>query len=136
MRRRWLLVPVVLGLLALGITAGTLLAQNGGSDLTTKTFAGRVAAILELEESKVQDAFTQASLEVHEERLQNKLDRLVEEGEITQEEADKYLEWFKSRPEGIMQRGHFGGHNRAGSFGGYRFGSRGAHGMGFFSKAQ
>ena len=51
MKRRWLFVPIIVGLLALGITVGGVLAQGGGGeDGIAQTFAGRVAAILGLGE--------------------------------------------------------------------------------------
>ena len=134
MRRRWLLVPIVLGLLALAITGGAVMAQDGGSDSSSKTFAGRVAAILKLEESTVQDAFNQARSEAQEERLQSKLDRLVEAGEITQEQADQYMEWFRSRPEGILERLHHRSHSEFGSFGGHRSGGPGNQSMRLLGK--
>jgi hypothetical protein len=51
---------------------------EGGSPL--QSFASRVAVILGLDEAQVQDAFSQAAGELQDERLQLKLDRLVENG--------------------------------------------------------
>jgi hypothetical protein len=44
--------------------------------------------------------------------VENRLQKLVEEGKITQEEADEFLGWWQARPEGIpLGPGHrgFGG---------------------------
>ena len=70
---------------------------EGGSPL--QSFASRVAVILGLDETQVQDAFSQAAGELQVDRLQLKLDRLVENGRLTQEEADEYKEWYLSRPD-------------------------------------
>ncbi len=131
MKRRWFVVPLLVGLLTLGITGGTVLAQESGAsgDTPAGKFAARVATILGLEETQVQDALKQAAREMRDEALQLKLDRMVENGLMTQEEADAYLEWYESRPEGdfpgLRHRGFGGGH------GFFRGGMGGGHGMGF-----
>ena len=158
-RKRWLVVPIIVGLLTLGITTGALLAHGGGADRASalESYANRVAAILGLEESQVQDAFTQASEEAREEwqaakeaRLKDKLDQMVEDGSIDQEQADQYMEWLQSRPEGIRSwlgirgfRGHgmSGEHGFAGkmfsgrSFGGGLFGQNRGSESRFFQQA-
>ena len=122
MKKRWFMVSLIIGVLALGITGGAVLAHERGSggESPWKSFASRVATILELDEAQVQDAFDQAKKEIQDEALQNKLDRLVEEGQLTQEQADEYKEWYLSRPEGLSPgfRGHsFHGGFRRGGFG-------------------
>ncbi len=142
-KKRWLLVPVLVGLLTIGITAGVALAHGGGGDgkSALDSFSNRVAAILGLEESQVRDAFTQAKEEARaanqaakEARLQDKLDQMVEDGSITQEQADQYMEWLQSRPDGIRSllgtrgfrpHGFTGEHGFGGKmFGGHSFGGR------------
>ena len=48
--------------------------------------------------------------------VQNNLNALVEKGRLTQEQADEYLNWIQSRPEGIpaMRKQFFGkmGHHK------------------------
>ena len=111
MKKRWFLVPILAGVLALGITGGVALANDAGTGDASpwSTFASKVAAILGLEEAQVQDAFNQASRETQDEALQQKLDRMVEEGRMTQPQADEYKEWHLSRPEGLSPRDPFGG---------------------------
>ena len=125
MRKRWIVVSVVLAALAIAITGGAIMAQddNGGS----KSFAGRVAEILGLDEDTVADAMKQAKDEMRDEAVRAKLDALVEEGVMTQEQADAYLEWLESRPDvdfgggfgrGGHKRGGFG--RRHGGWGGFK----------------
>ena len=136
MRKRWLFVTLLVGVLALGVTGGTVLAQNGsvGGDSPLGKFASRVANILGLDEAQVQDALDQATREIQDESLQLRLDRMVERGRLTQEQADAYLEWYLSRPDGLFSgfkhRG-FGGH---GFFRGGMLGGHGGHGMGVWQQ--
>lgn len=104
MKRRWILVGLLAGALAVAITAGTVLAQEGGSagDPPFKSFASRVANILGLDEAKVQDAFQQAAREMQDEALKAKLQHLVEKGKLTQTQADEYLKWYQSRPQSAL----------------------------------
>ena len=158
-KKRWLLLSVVVGLLTVGITAGAVLAHGGSGDGESKldSFASRVASILGLEESQVQDAFTQAKEEAREAkqaaqeaRLQDKLNQMAEEGSITQEQADQYMEWVRSKPEGMPPlrgirgfsgQGLSGEHGFGGRmFGGRSFGGRlsgeGLFGHGWFGQNQ
>ena len=86
--------------------------------------------ILGLDETQVQDALDQATAEIRDERLQQKLDSLVESGRLTQEQADEYSEWAQARPEGLSPKF---GHQGRGLFGGRGRGGHGSHGRGYFS---
>ena len=113
--RRWLLPAALVVALAIGITGGVALAQGNGQagDSLGKSFISRVARILGLDEAKVQDAFKQAGREIEDEAVQQRLSGLVESGKLTQVQADEYLKWYKSRPEGPLTApgfGQFGAH--------------------------
>ncbi len=114
MRKRWIIVSVVMAALAIALTGGAILAQDEGED-GSKSFAGRVAEILGLEEDTVADAMEQAKEEMRDEAIKAKLDALVEAGEMTQDDADAYLEWLESRPD-VSFGGGFGrgGHGKRG----------------------
>ena len=122
MKKRWIFALLLGGVLALGIAGSAVLAhgraggenshsdrvarggvlahlKSGDGELRLGSLASRVADILELEEQQVQDAFHQAIREMREEKVQQKLDWAVENGKLSQEQADEYLEWFRSRPE-------------------------------------
>ena len=133
MKRRWLMAPVVAGILALAIIGGTALgalAQTGTSG-TTSSFVARVASILGLDAAKVQDAMNQAGQQMQDEALKARLDNSVKQGKMTQEQADEYYKWYQSRPKGLGH-GSFGGRG----FGkGPHFGGRGWGGPGFHGPA-
>ncbi len=71
----------------------------------------RVAEILGIPEEDLIDAFGQARQEMTEEVFLNALDKAVEEGLITQEEADEIREWWLQKPD-VMDRGLFGSASR------------------------
>ena len=129
MKKRWFVATLLVGVLAIGLTGGTVLAQTDGtsSDSPVGKLASKVAAILGLGETQVQDALKQAVGELQDEALQRKLDRLVEIGRLTQEKADAYYEWYQSRPEGIFPGRGLGGH-------GFFRGGHGGHGIGFWQQ--
>jgi len=83
--RKKLLAIVAVALLAGGIAAGLVLAQNSEEEASllpasSQTFLARVASILGVEESALVGAFQQARLE--------EIDDAVAEGRLTQEQAD------------------------------------------------
>ena len=110
MKKRWIVLPMAVALLAIGaVTMGAALAHTGtNGDLPMSSFASRVAAILGLDEAQVQDAMDQARKELRDEVVESKLNTWVEQGRITQEQADAQLEWYKSRPDDFpgFGRGH------------------------------
>ncbi len=88
----------------------------------------RVAEILGIPQEELGNAFKQAKQEMREEALIRSLDRAVEKGRITQEEADEIKAWYEQKPEsldsGLFQRARtfkgmrgrhmWGGHMRGG----------------------
>ena len=114
MKKRWIYVTVMVGLLTLAVTGGVAAANFGGGaadDVNT-----RAAEILGVEPQALSDALEQAREEVMEAQLQTRLDEAVAEGLITQEQADEYLTWMQDRPDGLDHFGRRGGrgHGRGG----------------------
>jgi uncharacterized protein YehS (DUF1456 family) len=67
----------------------------------TKGLLTRVAEILEIPEQTVVDAFKQAQKERQEEVFNNNLKKAVEDGRITQEQANEIKDWWAKRPSVI-----------------------------------
>ena len=108
MRKRTIAILVAAGLLALGLTVGVVMAQDGGSETSTSTsaattFADRVAASLGLESDTVRDAFAEAKRDQEDEAYKSRLDRMVEAGRLTQDEADSRYTWFEGRPDSMIR---------------------------------
>jgi len=129
-RSKKLIVGVVLAAaLLFGSLGGVVLAADNGDDSQPGALFGalwdKVCAIYEektgdtLDQEALKDSFVQARSEMRAEALQNRLQSLVDEGQITQEQADEYLEWQQSRPDVSVQFG-FRGHGGFRGMGGMR----------------
>ena len=104
MKKRWITLIVAL-LLATVSAISTTIILAGGEDVKSSDFgrlSTKVAQILGLDEAVVDDAIKQARRELKDEAHQAKLDgyqqklaAMVENGELTQEEADEKLEAAK-----------------------------------------
>ncbi|MFH1031199.1 MAG: hypothetical protein V1767_01310 [Chloroflexota bacterium] len=110
------LAVLVASIILAGGLGGIALAQTGSTDtgVSGKTLTARVAAILGIDQQKVEDAFSQAQREMEQEAMDNFLNNLVKDGKITQEQANQYKSWWQSMPDmpaGFGFRGHggFGG---------------------------
>lgn len=102
-KRKWLIISALaaVALLVVGIIGGTVIAnaQTPPSADNQTTFAARVAAILGIDQAKVESAFEQARQDLADEALDARLQKMVENGKMTQEQADQYKEWIKSKPD-------------------------------------
>jgi polyhydroxyalkanoate synthesis regulator phasin len=91
------------GLLAVTMMVGTVgvaIADDGRTDQAKPDgLLARVAQILNIDVQKLKDAFTQALTEMRTERQNNGLDNLVNNGTLTQEQADQLKAWLDSRPD-------------------------------------
>ena len=112
-----------------GIAGGIVAAANDSSSNTEdqsqpsdrhEALLDRACAIYEeqtgvaMDSGQLKDALDQARSEMQDEALESRLQNLVDEDKITQEEADQYLQWWQSRPDielplpGLGGRGHRG----------------------------
>ena len=130
MRKLRIIIPLVIAVVAVAtISFNIALAQgNEGDDSNASKLAITVAEILGLDAAVVDDAIKQARRELRDEAVQNNLNALVEKGRLTQEQADEYLNWIQSKPEGIPAIGKqsFGkmGHHKGWKGHGRFFGPR------------
>lgn len=105
MRKRWILIPVTVGLLVLVFTGGALIAQGNnhpGGPGKGHALISRVAEILDLEESVLQSAFHQAIRERQDDRIEALLDRLAANERLTEDEATAIMQWFQARPDAAV----------------------------------
>ncbi|MFQ6026625.1 MAG: hypothetical protein ACE5Q6_03820 [Dehalococcoidia bacterium] len=107
MKKKWFAIPLALGVLGFALTGSSLFAHGGGhgGGPRSNDIAARVANILELEESQVQAAFDQVHRENQDQRLQSKLDRLVEAEKISPELSEETMSWYQDRPDAALHLG-------------------------------
>ncbi len=135
-------LAVVLGLSALGFgintaivaasdnttdQSGAVVSDNGTDQQTNPydTFVSKVANKLGLDEETVATAMDEARDEMRLEALEERLQNAVEEGTITQDEADQILQWEQSRPDALDKLGGMGGPGAEFQFGGRPMGPGG-----------
>ena len=111
--KRFVVVTALVGVLVVGgITGAVVLADDGDAAGAAEQTQARGEAFLEkvcqiyeeqtgvaLDQEALKEAAIQARDETRGEALQTYLDRLVEEGILTQEEADEYLDWWQAKPD-------------------------------------
>jgi len=126
-KRKKFVIPLVAAVALAGILAGSAFAQEGDGvgPPPGGTLIERLAEKLGIEQPELETAFAEVRSEMRDEAQSSRLEALVEQGRLTQEEADQFAEWWQARPE--MELGNFGGHG--GHFG-TAFGPRGQGGPG------
>ncbi len=110
-RSKKFIAIVVAAVLVIGGSVGGILAADTGNEdgcspgAQHAAMLDRVCAIYQentgttIDPQALQAAFAQANGEMRTEALQNRLQKLVDEGQISQDEADQYLEWWQSKPD-------------------------------------
>lgn len=109
------LVGAAIGTAGLVALTGATFAQTEG-DSSANGIRERVAEILGIAPEDLQEAFEQAREEQREERLAERLANAVEEGIITQEEADAITTWLDAMPESLDDFAGYGKHGNLGHF--------------------
>ena len=134
-KKFFLIMALVIVALVGGTTGAVMAATGDGAEIQAETegetqreaLLDRICEIYEentgvaIDPDQLQGAFNQARDEMREQALENRLQALVDEGKITQDEADQLLEWWQSKPDVELQ-GLMGGH-----FGGRMMGGGGFH---------
>jgi len=128
--KKFVLVTLLATVALVGSISGVVAAQNGddsqpnaANQTANQTLLDRVCEIYQentgvaIDQQALEDAFAQAQSEKLQEALDSRLENLVEQGNITQDEADQYKEWWQSRPDVPLGLG-FGGHGGLRGWGG------------------
>ena len=120
--KKFILIALLATVVLVGSTSGIVLAaDNGGGSQPEAKYGALLERVCEIYQEKtgvtidqeaLKDAFAQAQSEMHTEAMGTWLESLVEEGKITQKQADDYLEWQKAMPEDMPFKFGFGGRGR------------------------
>jgi len=114
-KRRWFIPVVVVSVLLIAGTVGGVLvagSDSSGNAEDQSQITDRYQALLDracaiyqestgatVDSEQLRHALDQAQGELWDEALETRLQNLVDDGQITQEEANQYLEWWQSRPD-------------------------------------
>jgi putative ABC transport system permease protein len=104
--KKFIIIAVLAAVVLVGSIGGVALAQTGDENNNSQAQQGalldKVCAIYEentgtaIDAQALQEAFAQAQSEMQDEAMDNYLQKLVEEGKITQEKADQVTEEITS----------------------------------------
>ena len=103
------LISILVAALLLTMGGITMVMAEGEEETTpppeasAKGLLERVADILEIDKEDLIDAFKQAQQEIGEEAFTNRLNQAVEEGLISQEQANKIIKWWELRPDDAIR---------------------------------
>ena len=106
--KKKIIIGVVIAVLVIGCISGVVIASTDSETTTTTTTSTanpqdtlmeKVASKLNISVDTLKTAFQEAQSELQQERLDAQLAKLVEEGKITQEQADAYKSWLSSKPD-------------------------------------
>jgi uncharacterized membrane protein len=104
-KKKWIIIAVAAAvvILAGGIVGGVAYAQTTTTpspalSASNPTLLARVAQILGIDQTKLQAAFTQAEKDQQNAAVSNRLNALVAQGKLTQQQANDYQTWLQSRP--------------------------------------
>ncbi|MEE8362512.1 MAG: hypothetical protein V3S18_00415 [Dehalococcoidia bacterium] len=101
MKRRWLMGAMA-GVVGSVVIAGAVIADaDTPASGPLGDIRDRVAQILGIERSDLDDAYDQARDEIRDEKQDARLADLVEDGVITQEQADEIRAWQDARPDAL-----------------------------------
>jgi len=132
--KKFIIAAVLAAVILVGSIGGVVLAQTGDSDDNQpragyEAMLDRVCEIYqdntgdEIDPEALEVAFAQARGEMQAEAQQNRLQNMVEQGMITQEQADEMQDWLGARPDvpfefGFRVHGAFPGKGGMRGFGG------------------
>ncbi len=91
------------------LSGGVLAATNGHRGGPADEVIDKVAEILEIDSEELGEALAQARTEVAGEQRDERLDQLVVDGVLTQEQVDEIKAWQAARPAVLDEVGPHGG---------------------------
>ena len=101
--KKFIVATVLVAVFLVAGTAGVVLAQDENQGAGPhQTLLIRVAQILGIDQQKLEDAFNQAMSEQREqlkETMEQKIQNMVKDGKLTQQQLDEFNTWMKAKPE-------------------------------------
>jgi hypothetical protein len=105
MKKKILIIGVLCVVVLAGVLGGFAIASANDSRSTRTTMMDKVAEIYQkntgtaIDAQELQKAFTEAGASIQQEMRDKMLQKLVDDGKITQEQADAWKAWLDARPD-------------------------------------
>jgi hypothetical protein len=117
--KKFIIITVTVAAVLAGCLGGVVFAnpENGDNSQPESKCGALLDRVCEIyqentgvaiDPQQLKDAFVQAQGETELNALESRLQSLVDQNKITQEEADQYLEWWKSKPNVSFNFGFHG----------------------------
>lgn len=108
--KKFIIITVTVAAVVAGCLAGVVFAnpENGDDSQPESKYGALLDRVCEvykentgvtIDPQQLRDAFVQAQSEMRDEALDRCLQKLVDEGKITEDEAGQYKEWWQARPD-------------------------------------
>jgi len=135
--KKFIAIAVVVAVVLVGSIGGIVSAQSDNGDdsplgAQRGALLDRVCEIYEentgvaINQQELKDAFAQTQSEMRDEALDRHLQKLVEQGKMSQDEANQYQEWRQAKPDIPLPRPFNCGSGFQGFPGGHRLPGWGA----------
>ncbi|MBM4446627.1 MAG: hypothetical protein FJ023_04650 [Chloroflexi bacterium] len=97
--QKFVLATVLVAIMLISSAPAIALAQEDGAPERRGALIAQVAEILGIDQQELEDALKQAQMELRQETLDARLQELIAEGTLTQEQADDLKAWMNARPD-------------------------------------
>jgi len=101
-KKKRFVIPLVAALAVTGLVAGSAFAQEEESDMPPQpeeTFVQKLAEKLGIDESEMEAAVAEVKSEMMDEAIARRLEKAVDNGNLTEGQADQIQEWWQDRPD-------------------------------------
>jgi hypothetical protein len=93
------LATVLVAVMLITSMPAIVMAQEGAIPERQGATTAKVAEILGIDQQDLENALKQARMELREETLDARLQELIAEGTLTQEQADEFKSWTEAKPD-------------------------------------
>jgi DNA-binding HxlR family transcriptional regulator len=97
--QKFILAIVLVAIMLISSAPAIALAQEDGTPERRGALISQVADILGIDQQELENALKQAQMELREETLDTRLQELIADGTLTQEQANELESWINARPD-------------------------------------
>src|SRR4030065_1275108 len=102
--QKFVLATVLVAIMLISSAPAIAMAQGNEAPERRGALIAQVAEILGIDQQELENALKQAQMELRQETLDARLQELIAEGTLTQEQANELKAWMEAKPEVPMVR--------------------------------